>query len=285
MSGAPPENAHAFWDAFAAAQNSECSAVEASLALYESCPIYNAYRDRSECIAIQSLIPRLSPDWRVLDVGCGVGRWTLPLAQACKEVVAIDFSEQMLHHARRRCEAACVGSKCQFKQGRLEELDPQAMGKPFDLVLVVGVLHYLPETALPNVIARISACVAPRGLLLHREKRARRMLETQHTDPNNKTAMRSFYKPFDTYRAAFSEHGMQLIDKRSIIPPSVAYSVYSRLFPPGKVPAPLGGVPLRALLWAHERIIDPLWRVTPGLLWWVNSRRATDQVAVLYRKK
>jgi malonyl-CoA O-methyltransferase len=45
---------------------------------------------------------------RVLDVGCGTGRYALPLAARGAEVTAIDFSEGML--ARARAKAAATPS-------------------------------------------------------------------------------------------------------------------------------------------------------------------------------
>ncbi|WP_390410162.1 class I SAM-dependent methyltransferase [Lacticaseibacillus jixiensis] len=39
-------------------------------------------------------------DWRVADVAAGSGRYTLPLAQRAKQVVAIDWAQAMLDEAR-----------------------------------------------------------------------------------------------------------------------------------------------------------------------------------------
>ncbi|MFO0628569.1 MAG: methyltransferase domain-containing protein [Polyangiales bacterium] len=54
--------------------------------------------------------PRLAPDARVLDVACGVGAVTLPavrraLQLGAGEVVASDFSAEMVHRTRRAAEA------------------------------------------------------------------------------------------------------------------------------------------------------------------------------------
>lgn len=54
--------------------------------------------------------PRLAPDARVLDVACGVGALTLPAARralrlGAGEVVATDFSGEMVQRTRRAAEA------------------------------------------------------------------------------------------------------------------------------------------------------------------------------------
>lgn len=40
----------------------------------------------------------VKPEWSVLDIGCGAGKLTLPLAQKAKSVTALDFSAGMLNY-------------------------------------------------------------------------------------------------------------------------------------------------------------------------------------------
>jgi SAM-dependent methyltransferase len=42
---------------------------------------------------------------RAVDFGCGVGRLTIPLARACRDVVGVDISQRMLDEARKNCDA------------------------------------------------------------------------------------------------------------------------------------------------------------------------------------
>lgn len=58
----------------------------------------------------------------VLDLGCGTGRHTAWLAESGARVTAVDFSEGMLEHARRKVRAAHVRSSiarssCQRRYG------------------------------------------------------------------------------------------------------------------------------------------------------------------------
>ncbi|HSR36631.1 MAG TPA: class I SAM-dependent methyltransferase, partial [Desulfurivibrionaceae bacterium] len=48
----------------------------------------------------------LERNWSVLDVGCGPGTLSLPLAQEVRRVTAIDFSSAMLDELRQRATAA-----------------------------------------------------------------------------------------------------------------------------------------------------------------------------------
>ncbi|MFH0940070.1 MAG: class I SAM-dependent methyltransferase [Planctomycetota bacterium] len=280
---ASQENAQAFWEAFAASRETADEAAMTSLALCSCSSLYDLYRSRAERLAIAALLPMPSSTWRVLDLGCGPGRWTLPFAQTCGEVVAIDFSAVMLAHAQKRCEAAGVAQKVKFRQQRLEELDATALGGAFDLILAMGVLQFVPSESLEPVVGRIAACIGKGGRLLHRETRSPTLREKIYSDPTQEITMRAFYKPFAQYRSSFERQGLRLLNRRSIIPPSLLYSIYNR-FLPADCSTPLKGIPLQCIVGLHEAVIDPLWRLAPRLLWLVNSRRPTDQVAALYSK-
>src|SRR3954470_9041160 len=54
-----------------------------------------------EAIALRSFLDTVSFD-RCLEIGCGTGKNTVWLAEKAKQVTAVDLSEEMLAHARRK---------------------------------------------------------------------------------------------------------------------------------------------------------------------------------------
>jgi SAM-dependent methyltransferase len=101
---------------------------------------------------------------RVLDVGCGVGRWSRLLAARGAEVTGIDLSPTMIAQAQRRAAADGVADRCRFQVQDLSELD---VGAKFDLVLGVTVLqHILNPVALRAALASMSAHLAPGGRMI-----------------------------------------------------------------------------------------------------------------------
>ena len=277
------EDAQAFWDAFAAGREPNNDAAIASLAVFGNCPIYDAYRDRAERAAVRSLIASPDHSWRVLDIGCGPGRWTVPFAKACNSVTAMDFSSPMLEHARKYCEKAGVSGKVDFQNGRVEELDVSKSGGPFDLVLAMGVLQYVSDDKLESVCARIASNVKSKGLLLNRETRSPKPVERHYTSSESPLAMRSYYRPFETYSGLFQKFGLSLQDRRSVLPPNLAYSCYAKTIGTQAKSSCSRGI-LRAIVCVHETLIDPVWRLFPAIMWRANSRRATDMGIALYRK-
>jgi SAM-dependent methyltransferase len=85
-------------------------------------------------------------DWsekprKVLDFGCGSGRWDILVARLVEELVAVDASSDALIVARRNVSAPNVS---------FVKAIPESLPFPdgyFDLIFSLGVLHHVPDTA------------------------------------------------------------------------------------------------------------------------------------------
>jgi len=98
----------------------------------------NIYR-RLE-FTMQALYPLT--DKKILDVGCGSGRYCIEVAKAgAKEIVGIDISPKMLEIAKNLAVNYDVSSRCQFLQS-----DVLDMRDTFDDVIAMGFFDYVQET-------------------------------------------------------------------------------------------------------------------------------------------
>lgn len=81
---------------------------------------------------------------RLLDAGCGSGRLTEELLRRLPEgeVVALDFSPQMLEQARKRL--AKFGRRVEFVHASLQEFE---LAKPVDGIYSNAVFHWVPDHA------------------------------------------------------------------------------------------------------------------------------------------
>ena len=77
---------------------------------------------------------------RVLDLGCGTGRYCVLLARRGAELVGVDPSEEMLERARRKITAAYP---FELQQGTADKVG--CPGGTFDLIVSALTLGHLPE--------------------------------------------------------------------------------------------------------------------------------------------
>jgi SAM-dependent methyltransferase len=105
----------------------------------------------------------------VLEIGCGSGRVTLPLAQAGSRVTAVDASATMLARCRARLAAAPARVAQRVK---LVRADARALGEdvPTTHALAIIPLNTFAHFALPDdrrrVLERVRTHVVPGGRLV-----------------------------------------------------------------------------------------------------------------------
>ncbi len=152
---------------------------------------------------------RPPPGTRVLDAGCGVGRWSHLLAARGACVTGVDHSPVMIAEATRRASSARHSTRCRFLVQDLAELDA---GEEFDLILSVTVLqHVLDPAALRTAVERLAQHLSPTGTLLLLEAAPRR--RTQSCDS---AVFRA--RERSSYLELFAQCGLTLRTMRGVDP-------------------------------------------------------------------
>jgi SAM-dependent methyltransferase len=111
----------------------------------------------------------LRPDWfagrRVLDAGCGNGRWTIGLLRLGCDVLAVDASPHALERLRDSVAELVPDARERFhaREADLLELPPDLAGDRFDLVFSFGVLHHTGDTR--RGLRNIASLVGDDGVL------------------------------------------------------------------------------------------------------------------------
>lgn len=135
----------------------------AAVCSYGMPPFYNRVIHWCQRLALRRWL-HVRPDERVLDVGCGIGRWSRRLAARGAKVTGVDLSPTMIAEARRRAAAQGVAARCRFLAQDLAALT--VVGR-FDLILGVTVLqHILEPSALRAAVERLALHLAPDGTLI-----------------------------------------------------------------------------------------------------------------------
>lgn len=99
--------------------------------------VINRKANKALCLTVQKLI---SPSDDVLECACGTGLLTGVVAPGCKNLIATDFSANMLKRAKKKCEKY---GNVQFEQANILQLSyPDGR---FDTVIAANVIHLLDE--------------------------------------------------------------------------------------------------------------------------------------------
>ncbi len=125
-------------------------------------PIGRRLRAREDELVFGALDGLLRGEDTVLDVGCGTGRYTLPLARRCERVVALDASPAMLEHLEARLRREGVLNVESSRASVPEDL--RGGSEAYDGIVMIGVFSYI--AALEEGIAALASLLKPEGWLL-----------------------------------------------------------------------------------------------------------------------
>ena len=112
----------------------------------------------------EDLVVSHSSGGRVLEYGCGGGKWACLLAEkGASEVVAIDLSETRIEQARETARLKRL-SEVDFQVGNAEALDFD--DDAFDVVCGTAILHHLD---LHKAFSEIARTLRPNGIAVFME--------------------------------------------------------------------------------------------------------------------
>ncbi|MBF8162467.1 class I SAM-dependent methyltransferase [Ectopseudomonas hydrolytica] len=128
-------------------------------------------RDLAEKAAVASVLG-LSGVRRVLDIGCGIGRWGWFLAERCPRLqyLGLDFSASLIGKAQQEAERrGAAGLSFQVMSATDIRGDELVVPGPFDLLLISGLLIYLNDSDCVKVLRDAARFCTPGGAIYLRE--------------------------------------------------------------------------------------------------------------------
>lgn len=109
------------------------------------------------------IIPLLKPTKKdiILDIGCGTGRFTIPIAKRCKKAVGVDISEEMLLVAKRKSKKI---KNIEFK--KLDKKDKLPFkNNSFDKIICTLVVSHIKD--LERFLKEIHRVLKKRGIFIY----------------------------------------------------------------------------------------------------------------------
>ncbi len=111
--------------------------------------------------------PHVRPGMTVLEPGCGMGFFTLPLARMVGEhgrVVCVDLQPRMLAGLRRRAERAGLAARIETLAGTLDDPRLDDRRGAIDFAAAIHVVHEVPDA--PAFLRRLHELLRPGARLL-----------------------------------------------------------------------------------------------------------------------
>lgn len=106
----------------------------------------------------------VEPGQTVVDIGCGLGYFSIALANIVGpngKVIALDIQSQMIQRARHRAESQNVADRIDF---RLCDANLLGVNGPVDFALAFWVVHEVTEPK--NLLVEVRSFLKPQGRLL-----------------------------------------------------------------------------------------------------------------------
>ena len=113
--------------------------------------------------------PYVTPGMTVMDVGCGMGLFSIAMARMVGDegrVIAVDLQQKMLDAMKRRAEKAGVAHRIHAHRCEADNLNIDAKA---DFVLAFAMVHEVPDTK--GFLSQIYAGLKPSGKFLVAEPR------------------------------------------------------------------------------------------------------------------
>ncbi len=162
--------------------------------------IKNQYYDSVQRKVLLKSFKQLSAGSRILDIGCGVGRWSFQLANRGMNVIGVDISSEMIKVAKERARKKKIDN-VGFLVSKAHEINFPASS--FDGVLAITVLqHILDEKQRYAAVDKMVKATKKGGKFFILEKVVQEKFREFHVKPLTE---KEWIKIFESRGARFLE--------------------------------------------------------------------------------
>ena len=105
-------------------------------------------RNEHEKLIVESVIKQIQNP-KILDIGCGIGRWAENLINQFDYYVGVDFSEGFINFAS---EKFANYSNIKFYNNSILNLDKEILNSKFNFIICTGVLMYINDSNIFDIL-------------------------------------------------------------------------------------------------------------------------------------
>lgn len=104
-------------------------------------------RNEHEKLIVESVIKQIKNP-RILDIGCGIGRWAENLINQFDSYTGVDFSEGFIDYASKKFSD---NENIKFYNNSILNLDKEILNSKFNFIICTGVLMYVNDSNIFNI--------------------------------------------------------------------------------------------------------------------------------------
>ncbi len=151
--------------------------------MWHGLPVWNSYIDKLQMHYLKDIFRNIKKTDKVLDLGCGVGRFSFRIAENCEQLYGVDSSEEAI----KFCKKKALEENTQNIKFSVQDIrNLKFSDNKFDLLLSVTTLQALNnEIQLAKGIKEIFRVVKRGGLLILLESTSEK-----RNDPYNSSLSR-----------------------------------------------------------------------------------------------
>lgn len=125
-------------------------------------------RNRKE---VEKLLPllKIKEDSKILDIACGIGRWSDAIKQSINEYCGVDFSEELIKIAKERNSTLSNRKFLVGAANRIEEVLECNQRGQYDRILLIGILMYLNDFDVKETLNQVERCSQEHSVICIRE--------------------------------------------------------------------------------------------------------------------
>ena len=164
------------------------------------------FRFRAEKKIVSRLIRQCSREGTALDLGSGIGHWTEFFAHHFAQVVAVEASQQLYDTLEERCSP--LPNVTALHQN-VQSFQPR---QSYEIVFTGGLLMYLNDVDVVDLLGRLRPCLGPGSLVICRESTVRGGVVTRNGD------YQAVYRSVRIYERLFREAGFDVVSVEPNVP-------------------------------------------------------------------
>ncbi len=105
-------------------------------------------RNEHEKLIVESVVKQIQNP-RILDIGCGIGRWAENLINQFDYYTGVDFSEGFIDYASKKFSD---NKNVKFCNNSILELDDTILSSNFNFIICTGVLMYINDSNIFDIL-------------------------------------------------------------------------------------------------------------------------------------